>query len=237
MKIFDKHGYAKIDIIDDNYINGKKVFKRIAICDLRPINSVESANEIALLSDIAVLIIPKDGNADVLSAIATIPKHNIAVTIALGVNDDIINGERNLFFEDIYDKDIAYAINGSCFILAKDSILIPPTENKPKISVNGKLYISDSLIKYVNIFSTNGAINSGDFNFIKSINNVVITPSLIDGLKNKTLIIIEKNVRFDKRVTVEMLLSKNLLFELSVFSKFKARKDVKSYIMMSRINN
>lgn len=237
MKIFDKHGYAKNDSVDDNYINGKKVFKRIAICDLRPINSVESANGIALLSDIAVLIIPKDGNADVLSAIATIPKHNIAVTIALGVNDEIINGERNLFFEDIYDKDIAYVINGSCCILAKDSILIPPTDNIPTISINGELYISDSLKKYVDIASTNGVVNSGDYNYIKTLNNVTIIPSLIEGIRNKTLIIIERKVRFDKSVTVEMLKSKNLLFELSSFSKFRASKDVKSYIMMSRINN
>jgi len=69
-------------------------YRNMPACDLRHLNDVNAVRQIEEISNIALLILPKDAPEEVMSAITAIPKSNIASTIYLDKDDNVqvING-------------------------------------------------------------------------------------------------------------------------------------------------
>ena len=63
--------------------------KSMAVCDLRAIKTVEAVKAIDLIESVALLILPKDADPELKTAILSIPKKSIATTIWLNEDDRI----------------------------------------------------------------------------------------------------------------------------------------------------
>ena len=59
------------------------IIKNLPVCDMRNYTDAAAINEIEMIQNIALLILPTEASPDVMAALAKVEKKNIAVTISL----------------------------------------------------------------------------------------------------------------------------------------------------------
>lgn len=133
-------------------------FRNVAVCDLRGYNTVEAASEIESVHNAALLILPKDLNAETRAAFAKIEMRNVATTIYADADAQIhvYNGNTTLSDANLPDGESIHIINGEARILP-----ISP-QKQVSLIVNGKA-IYDQGSESLKLLNVNGRAIPIDF--------------------------------------------------------------------------
>jgi hypothetical protein len=177
----------------------------MVICDLRYISSVEQAQAIEKISDIVMLILPKDAPVEVMSAIAAIPKNDIVTEICVSRDAKIstINGSTEIndaYFSNTHESLLV--INGMGIITRIKN----PCSGT--VILNGMMIINENLKDMLNLdFATvNGHIIYAKFDEYKFYgNDFIIDADFLKYVKRNTALIAGNNLNIADDVTVEML--------------------------------
>lgn len=200
----------------------------MVMCDLRYITTVEQARSIEEISDIVMLILPKDAPNEVMSAIAAIEKHDIVTEIQISKDALIstINGTTE--------------INDSFFGSASESVLIINgigiiSQLKKQCSgtviLNGMMIINDNIKDLINFnfASLNGRVIYAEFDAYKFYaNKFIIDADYLKYAKHKTALIAGNKIIVANDVTVEMLQMCEL--QLIAGNKVVCRRELAGYI-------
>ena len=115
--------------------------KSMAVCDLRAIKTVEAAKAIDLIESVALLILPKDADPELKTAILSIPKKSIAATMWLNEDDRIEtqNGVSHISEGSLSrEHTTVCVING---VAVADAI---PPETKVELIINGVVFLHEA---------------------------------------------------------------------------------------------
>ena len=186
------------------------MYNDMPVCDLRDIQSVETAKAIKCISDIAVLILPKDAPQDVMEALEAIPKEDIGTVVKLSLADNIsvINGLTVLYDGDIpKENPPVYIVNGTLICRT-----LSPEKN-PRVIVNGAIVLHESLKDSVGIqiLVQNGVKIYVEFEEYKSYSpDLEVDADFLKYVNPKTLLIAGRDILIDEDVSPEMLLEKSV---------------------------
>lgn len=182
--------------------------KSMAVCDLRAIKTVEAAKAIDLIESVALLILPKDADPELKTAILSIPKKSIATTIWLNEDDRIEtqNGVSHIS-EGSLSKEYTTVciING---VAVADAI---PPETKVELIINGVAFLHEANRKEsgLKINTINGASVYADFDYcITAADSFEIDGEFLKYAKPKTAVIAGDNIKVAEDVTSVMLAEK-----------------------------
>lgn len=200
----------------------------MVMCDLRYITTPEQAQAIEEISDIVLLILPKDAPAEVMGAIAAIPKNDIVTEISVSKNARIssINGCTEIsesFFSGSDDNFLI--ING---------IGIITQVNNPcsgTIILNGMLVINETvkdLIK-LNFASLNGIVMYDKIDAYKFFSNEFnVDADFLKYVKNNTTLIAGNQLKIADDVTIDMMQDKGIKFIAG--NKVVCRREIAGFI-------
>lgn len=181
-------------------------YTNCVIADLRSIRTVEAANSIEEIKNVAILALPEDGDPAVLEAIACIPKKNIATTISLPQSTPInqLNGSTKIT-SSLLTQDAVLIANGN-------TVVTEPVEDcKARLIVNGPFLYPKSC--NLNIIAANGSSKAIDYQHYAAIeDDVTIDRDMIDLMEPKTLFCVEGDARFTKNLTLDLLKEKKPYF-------------------------
>lgn len=181
-------------------------YTNCVIADLRSIRTVEAANAIEEIKNVAILALPEDGDPAVLEAIARIPKKNVATTISLPQSTPItqLNGSAKLN-ASLLSQDAVLITNGS-------AVVTEPAENcQARLIVNGSFLYPKSCD--LNIIAANGSSKAIDYEHYAAMeDDVTIDRDLLDLMEPKTLFCVEGDARFTKDLTLDLLKEKKPYF-------------------------
>ncbi len=141
--------------------------KNMAVCDLRSYNTLEAMQSIQSISNVAMLLVPKDMDDAVRAAYAKIKTENIAAVVEAksDATVNIYNGYTHLSDADLPNDDAVYLVNGILW-------LYPLSEGKHvSVIVNGKMFNDVHNKDKVNLVTVNGIVKEVDFE------NTQIVPS------------------------------------------------------------
>lgn len=133
-------------------------FKNMSVCDLRGYNSVEAASEIESISNVVLVIFPKEADSETRAAFAKIEMQNVASAIYCGADAkiNIYNGDVTLSNANLSDGENVYVVNGNTCILP-----FSPQKHLSLV-VNGKaLYDKNS--ENIELLIVNGKAMPFDF--------------------------------------------------------------------------
>ena len=147
-------------------------FKNMAVCDLRGYNSVEAASEIESISGVALVILPKDADAQTRAAFAKVEMQNVASTIYCDADAkiNIYNGKLTLSDANVFDGENVYVINGKACILP-----ISP-QKKVSLIVNGKA-VYDKNSENIELLTVNGKAVPLDLQDAEGLENDAFLPA------------------------------------------------------------
>ncbi len=213
--------------------DNKTSYLNIATLDLRHINSAEAISEIKEIRNVALLMLPRANTPEQQSAWVKVSIKNIAKTLYLDIDDEIIshngNGEIDLSGKGI-EKRTVCMINGAGVIFGK-----PGTEKDIDINVNGVVILQSDLVKMSNVKTDiNGKVMYVDFESYKTIQDKNITISHISNIESNTLIICQNKdiIKIDRSVKEEDLKDKNIKFVF--FGKgYKCSKELRGYMSVN----
>lgn len=133
-------------------------FKNMTFCDLRGYNSVEAASEIESISHVALVVFPKEADAQTRAAFAKIEMQNVASTIYCDADAklNIYNGDATLSNANVSDGENVYVVNGKACILP-----ISPQKHVSLV-VNGKV-LYDKNSENIELLVVNGKAVPFDF--------------------------------------------------------------------------
>lgn len=176
--------------------------KNLSIADLRTITSVEAIKNIEEMKNIAVIILPENGDPDVLNAIHAIPKTNIGhtLTLPLGVEVHQMTGDVTLSDAVLKPNDI--------ILIAGNAVVEEVVEecNASLIMTGNLIYPKGCPLK---IHSTTGNAKSYDYeHYVAVHDDFELDADTLDLMEYKTLLNIEGDLRIAKDVTIEMLKEK-----------------------------
>lgn len=200
----------------------------MVMCDLRYVTTIEQAKAIEEISDIVMLILPKDAPDEVMSAISAIPKHDIVTEMQISKDAMIstINGTTE--------------INDGFFGKASESVLIIngigivcrlKKQCSGTVVLNGMLIISENSkdMADFNYASLNGRVIYADFDVYNfQANNSIIDADYLKYAKNKTAMIAGNNIIIAGDVSVEMLQDKDL--QLIAGNNVVCRREIAGYV-------
>lgn len=186
------------------------VYENIATLDLRHLTA-EAAKQIEGISNIALLIKPKDGPAELMEAIAAIPVHNIASTVFLQMDEELtmFNGVSEL-------DDSLFRADGKSFIICNGICIISELspESRGRILVNGMLLMKKGMQGKeigVAIEAVNGVRLYLDFEEYKVFQNQLeLDAATISYLSPGTALLTGNQINIADDVTVEMLEEKKV---------------------------
>lgn len=134
-------------------------FKNVAICDLRAYNSPEAAGSIESIQNVAMLVLPKNPDAETQKAMAQISRENVACTIQADEDTPVLccNGQTTL-------SDNAFPPGDSILVVNGKAVLQPISEGKcVSMVVNGNVVYDSASIGRVHILVVNGSAEGVDF--------------------------------------------------------------------------
>ena len=176
--------------------------KNMPIADLRTINSVEAAQAIEEMRNIAVLILPQDADPEVMNALHAIPKKNVATVLTLPKDAKVkqMNGQVELTPAVLKQEGILL-VNGQAIV----------TENceevKASIIANGQLIYPKSCP--ITLASCSGQAMSFDYETYVNFNeDMTIDADMMELMEYKTFFFCNGDIRFAKDITVDMLKEK-----------------------------
>lgn len=133
-------------------------FKNMSVCDLRGYNSVEAASEIESISNVVLVVFPKEADSETRAAFTKIEMQNVASTIYCDADAkiNIYNGDATLSNANLSDGENVYVVNGNTCILP----LAP--QKHLSLVVNGKL-LYDRNSENIELLVVNGKAMPFDF--------------------------------------------------------------------------
>lgn len=179
-------------------------YQDMPVCDLRYLSDVEAIRQIEEISDVATLVLPKDASSEVQSALAAIPKSDIAATLYLNKEDTVhvING-----FSILSDND--FAKDGHTVILVNGCACVRDLSEDMRgaLVVNGAVVLQESVKKSQLSFPLqNGMKLYMDFDDCKVFQNQLeLDAAFLSYLPPKTLLFVGNELRIATDVTVEAL--------------------------------
>ena len=198
------------------------MYKNQPLCDLRSINSAETAQKIKKIKNVVTLILPDRGSPDLLDALAEIPKENVVSTIFADPDlpVSLYNGSYIMEKSDLLKEQII-CVNGQCIV--PDML----ENTKPLLCING------SLIKrpgtQLHILSLNGKQHSIDFeHFIEINKDWTFSLNVLELCEYKTLFYCTENVTFSDDISTSMLLEKLPYFIIDGDVSYS--KDISAYL-------
>ncbi len=186
------------------------ILQDLPVCDLRYISDAEAARQISEITDVALLLLPKDADPAVAAALAAIPKSDIGSTLYLGVDEDVqtINGMVELNDKTVRPDSIAtYIVNGIAIVSN------PPATAQIKLHLNGVLVFQESArsAAVVSIQALNGIQKIIDFDECKPYqNHLRLDAETLSYFSPNTLIVVGNQLEIAEDVTVQMLRDKRL---------------------------
>jgi hypothetical protein len=209
------------------------VYENMPICDLRNINNVSDLKEIEKIKNVAILITPKDSSNEIMGAIASIAKENVAMTFSLS-NDAVVSMINGI--SDLQDSD--FCTDRETVIFANGVIIIKTlsADVKGSIIANGTVLLHESLKEFCNIsfISINGMKAYADFDDYKAYaREVVIDAEYISYLNPKTAVVAARSIRMKNDITVDML--KEKLIKLVAGREIICSKNIASYVTANSI--
>lgn len=153
------------------------IFKDMAVCDLRGYNTAESAGIIKEITDVALVILPKNMDEETKKAFASIKMEDVASTVYADEDCkiNIYNGEVILNSGNI-SGDSIWVINGTAVIMPL------PEDAHVSVIVNGQVYNDISNQDSVEFLSVNGTMEIIDTkDAILLLNNENITDEMLCG--------------------------------------------------------
>ena len=199
------------------------IYKNLPVLDLRKL-SVEEAEQIEKIENVAVLLLPDDGDPELRSAIAAIPKKNVACT--LPVSSQISYSVRNGIYigtkEDL-SKDQILVLNGACVV--SDC----PAESRARFIINGMIVRKNGVD--LNILALNGLNVFFDFeSTVTGLEGLEVDRDLLELSENKTLFLSVDEMKISRDVSKELLLEKQPYF-VSV-AEIQCAKEISAYVRL-----
>ncbi len=205
------------------------IMKNMAIADLRTINTVEAASAIEEIKNIGTIILPENGDPEIMSIIASIPKKNVGNTLTLPLDAKItqMTGAIQFNATTLKQEGIILA-TGNCVVL------------EPVNECNAEFYVTGNLIYpktcEVKIRSITGNNKALDYEHYVGIDKEFeLDAATLELADYKTLFNIAGDVRVTKDVTLELLKEKMPYFlvdgdlrcqkEVAAFFKLRAEID------------
>lgn len=176
--------------------------KNMSIADLRTINTVEAAQAIEEMNNIAVLILPEDAEPEVMNALHAIPKKNVAsvLTLPKGAKVNQMNGQCELTPAVLKQEGILL-VNGQAIVTGRCD------EVNVSIIANGQIIYPKSCP--INLASCSGQAMSFDYETYVNFNeDMTIDADMMELMEYKTLFLCNGDIRFAKDITVDMLKEK-----------------------------
>jgi len=209
------------------------VIRELPVYDLRKIKSLEEAAVINAISDVAVLIYPKNGDGRLLAALRSIPTENIAFTVYLNDEDCVYarNGACELTDNSFSkERNNVYVINGVCFMhdvspLAQGIVI-----------VNGILAIDEDLKgkHSIELPFVNGRIEYVKAKRMLSYDNkVVLSRQYLQYVKKNTLLVAGNKIIIDGSVEICDLVASEIT--LVAINKIMCESELIPYITATAI--
>jgi len=176
--------------------------RNMPIADLRTITTVEAAQAIEEMRNIAVLILPDDAEPEVMNALHAIPKKNVATVLTLSKDAKVnqVNGQVELTPAVLKQEGILL-VNGQAIVTGTCE------ECVAELIVNGQFIYPKSCP--INTASCSGQSMSFDYETYVNFNDdVTIDADMMDLMEYKTFFFCNGDVRFTKDITLDMLKEK-----------------------------
>ena len=199
------------------------IYKNLPVLDLRKL-SVEEAKQIEKIENVAVLLLPDDGDPELRSAIAAIPKKNVACTLQVSSQNScaVYNGIYVGTKEDL-SKDQIIIVNGAGVI--SDC----PEESRARFVINGMMVRKSGVD--LNILQLNGLNAAADFeNVVTQLEGLEVDRDLLEFSENKTLFLSVDEMKISEDVSKELLLEKQPYF-VSV-AEIRCAKEISAYVRL-----
>ncbi len=178
------------------------IMKNMPIADLRTINTVEAAQAIEEMRNIAVLILPEDAEPDVANALHAIPKKNVATVLTLPKEAKVnqMNGQVELT-PAILKQEGILLVNGQAIVTGKCD------EMNSSIIANGQIIYPKSCP--ITLTSCSGQAISFDYETYVNFNeDTSIDADMMELMEYKTFFCCNGDIRFTKDITLDMLKEK-----------------------------
>ena len=199
------------------------IYKNLPVLDLRKL-SVEEAKQIEKIENVAVLLLPDDGDPELRSAIAAIPKKNVACTLQVSSQNScaVYNGIYVGTKEDL-SKDQIIIVNGAGVI--SDC----PAESRARFIVNGMMVRKSGVD--LNILQLNGLNAAADFeNVVTQLEGLEVDRDLLEFSENKTLFLSVDEMKISRDVSKELLLEKQPYF--ASVAEIQCAKEISAYVRL-----
>ncbi len=205
------------------------IMKNMAIADLRTINTVEAAHSIEEMTNIGTIILPENGDPEVMAIIAAIPKKNVGNTITLPMDAKVVQMTGEIQFT-------AAILQKEGLILATGDCIVP----EPVAECNAELHVTGNLIypktSAIKINSMTGNSKALDYeHYIGFRDNFELDAATLEMADYKTLFKIDGDMKISKDVSLELLKEKLPFFlvdgdvrcqkEVAPFFKLRAEID------------
>ncbi|MBQ8599220.1 MAG: hypothetical protein IJ411_03800 [Oscillospiraceae bacterium] len=176
--------------------------KNLSIVDLRTITNAETLKDIEEMKNIGVIILPENGDPDVMNAIHAIPKSNIGhmLTLPYGVEIHQMTGDVTL--------SAAILKANSIVLITGNAVVEEVVEecNASLIMTGNLIYPKGCPLK---IHSTTGNAKAYDYeHYVAVDDDFELDADTLDLMEYKTLLNIDGDLRIAKDVTIEMLKEK-----------------------------
>lgn len=178
------------------------IMKNMPIADMRTITTVEAVKAIEEMHNIAVLILPEDGDPEVLNAIHAIPKKNVATVLTLpkGAKVNQMNGQVELTPAVLKQEGILL-VNGQAIVAGICD------EVKATVIANGQLIYPKACA--INLNNCNGQAMSFDYETYVNFNDdMTIDADMMELMEYKTFFFCNGDTCFAKDVTIDMMKEK-----------------------------
>lgn len=182
--------------------------KSMAVCDLRAIKTVEAAKAIDLIESVALLILPKDADPELKTALLSIPKKSIATTMWLEENDRI---ETQNGLSYVSEGRLSKEYTTVCVINGMAVIDAIPPETKVELIINGMTLLHEANRKEsgLKINTINGMSVYADFDQCITVgDSFEIDAEFLKYAKPKTAVIAGDEIKVAEDVTSDMLAEK-----------------------------
>ena len=180
----------------------------LPVCDLRNIKTAEAAKSIEEIANCALVIMPKEGDDDLLNALATIPQKNVASTVSLPASADVSlrNGVVTLTAAMMSSEtETYYLVNG---ITVVEPI---PADKKATLVANGVIVMHEKnrAESGLKLGAVNGITAYADFEHsVVQDGSFEIDADFLKYVKPKTLVIAGDSIEIADDVAVENLAEK-----------------------------
>lgn len=202
-----------------------KTYSNMAICDLRQI-SVEEAAVIEAIRDIAILILPSDGDPAVMAALASAEISNVAQTVRISKSAGFLNGVVHLDSSYFREGETAsYYINGVVHITEV------PVSGKVILDINGIALFDENLrgkCSGIQISSLNGMKVYADAAHFKDVSaEIMLDSDFLRYVEPNTMFITVGKLTVGDDVTPEMLEEKKVSF--FIVGSLSCRQEIVPY--------